>query len=63
MMEGVQVSNEVIAEVSIQKALILLRENMMLEAALNEAHRELDRLRMMVPSDTEVTQDAASADK
>ncbi len=59
MLEGVQVSNEVIAEVSIQKALILLRENMMLEAALNEAHSELDRLRMMVPSDTEVKEDAA----
>jgi len=57
MLEGVQVETESIIEVQNARLQILQRENIMMEAALNDAHRELDRLRTLVPTDTEVKED------
>ena len=59
MLEGVDVNNETIADVAVQKALVLQRENILLEAALNDAHSELARLRTLIPTDEEVKEDAS----
>ena len=57
MLEGIQVENETIVEVAFVKLATLTRENVMMEAALNDAHRELDRLRTLIPKDEEVQED------
>ena len=57
MLEGVHVSNESIVEVALTKISVLTRETVMMEAALNDAHKELDRLRTLIPADEEVTED------
>ena len=56
MLEGLQVDSETIIEVQTARLIILQRENVLMEAALNEAHRELERLRTLVPDDTEATE-------
>ena len=60
MLEGVQISNETVLEITMQKYTVLQRENIMLEAALNEAHRELEQLRTLVPTDEEVKEDGSN---
>lgn len=59
MLEGVEVNNETIADVALLKASVLQRENILLEAALNDAHSELARLRTLIPTDEEVKEDAS----
>ncbi len=50
-------SNEAILQIAMVKVTMFQTEAIMLEAALNEAHQEIDRLRRLVPSDEEVTSD------
>lgn len=57
MLEGVNITNETVVEVALLKVSVLQRENIMLEAALNEAHAELAHIRTLVPTDTEVMEE------
>lgn len=57
MLEGVNVENETIAQLALDRVTYLTRENLMMEAALNDAHGELDRLRTLIPADEVVEGD------
>ena len=58
MLEGVQVNTETMLEVALAKLTNMQRENMMLEAALNDAHKELAHVRTLIPADEEVKEEA-----
>ncbi len=47
ILEGIKVDTDVALEVALNRAAALLKENVFMEAALNGAHDELDRLRKL----------------
>ncbi len=59
MLDGTPVDTEMALQVALARLSVMMREAVLMEAALNTAHQELGQLRMMQPTDTEVIEDAA----